>query len=581
LLIFLSLLAFDIFASNTDKPFDSSPFGPFVHDAFSGGSEQIDLTKNNYISILDSGYEALLARIHLIRNAKKTINIQTFIWTNDEVGRLVMYELIEAAKRGVKVKIIADQMFSGKDPAVIAFLATVSPNLEVRHYRPGADNIDPSFWEMIISLFGFKDINQRMHNKIMIFDSVVGITGGRNFENTYFDFSSGLNFKDRDALVIGPAVPPMMSSFDEFWGYDKSVPSLALNDVRAIVDSGQVPVFSRRSDFKLHGYFDELEIAADNPLLIREKILEPAVKVEYVKFLSDIPGKNNSSWFGGSGEITKELKKEVSGAQSTIDIQTPYLVLSKYGIDLFKKLRKARPDVKINISTNSYSSTDNMMSYGGNYKLRGVFIKDLDFNVREFMPYPAELKEVLHNYPFLLKLAVQLASDSGQAMIYPSLCMHAKTFVVDGYTTYVGSYNLDPRSANLNTEVGLLIKNAPIAKKILANMKKDNSGSNSWVIARKEIPLPLERLNDLLEGLSNLSPLDIWAVRSTSSFKLIEGKEEVPVNHPDFYDNYADAGNFPGADPLLTDKEIIARLFKVFGNSVIPILSTLPDSINP
>ncbi|MEJ1974374.1 MAG: phospholipase D-like domain-containing protein [Lacunisphaera sp.] len=111
-----------------------------------------------------NGYDALLLRIHLIRQARTSIEIQTFIWTNDEVGRLLMYELIEAAKRGVKVRIIADQMVSDQDPATVAWLATVHPNLEIKHYRPPLSRLQPTRAQMVVAgITSFSDVNQRMH----------------------------------------------------------------------------------------------------------------------------------------------------------------------------------------------------------------------------------------------------------------------------------------------------------------------------------------------------------------------------------------------------------------------------------
>ena len=164
----------------------------------------------NKVAIINSGYDALLLRVHLFRNAKKSINVQTFILKNDECGRLFMYELIQAAKRGVKVRMIADHFVSDKDCDLVAFLAVVHPNLELKHYRPAADRLKPSKLQGILNtMFSFRNTNQRMHNKIITVDGKIGVTGGRNIENTYYHFSTGMNFKDRDVLVTGPVVNPI------------------------------------------------------------------------------------------------------------------------------------------------------------------------------------------------------------------------------------------------------------------------------------------------------------------------------------------------------------------------------------
>lgn len=205
-------------------PLAGSPFEPIVAQVFAG-IDKTDEQQGNQVAILGGGYDALLLRVHLIRHAQKSIEVQTFIWSNDECGRLLMYELLEAAKRGVKVRIIADHMVSDQDPEIVAFLATAHPNFELKHYRPAMSRIKPSRLQMILTgLFSFRGVNQRMHNKVMLFDDVVLITGGRNIENTYYDHSTGMNFRDRDVLVVGPAAQTAAESFEEFWAFKHAVP---------------------------------------------------------------------------------------------------------------------------------------------------------------------------------------------------------------------------------------------------------------------------------------------------------------------------------------------------------------------
>ncbi len=161
----------------------------------------------HFISLLNIGQDALLARIHLIRSARKSIELQTYIWENDEVGRLVFMELLKAARRGVKVRIIVDQMGSSKDPGLVALLATLHINLEIAFYNPtfARSKVTPLTLTTGV-LFSFKKINQRMHNKLLIIDERIGIAGGRNIENKYYDYDSEYSFKDRDIIVVGPAV---------------------------------------------------------------------------------------------------------------------------------------------------------------------------------------------------------------------------------------------------------------------------------------------------------------------------------------------------------------------------------------
>ena len=139
------------------------------------------LDGTNRVAIVNSGYEAMLLRVHLFRNAAQSINVQTFILTNDECGRLFMYELIQAARRGVKVRMIVDQFVSDKDCDLAAFIATAHPNLEFKYYRPAANQLKPSALRNVLNtVFSFRDVNQRMHNKLITVDGRVAITGGGN-----------------------------------------------------------------------------------------------------------------------------------------------------------------------------------------------------------------------------------------------------------------------------------------------------------------------------------------------------------------------------------------------------------------
>ncbi len=209
--------------------FDSKINAIFANALDSGAS----LDQGNEVLLVEDGDDALLLRVLMIRRAQKNIAIQTFIWTNDETGRLMIYELIQAARRGVNVQVIADHFVSDKDSRIVAFLATVHPNFHMKHYRPAGNRIEASkLQSMLTSAISFRSVNQRMHNKIMIFDDRVAISGGRNIENSYFNRSLGMNFKDRDVLVIGPVVREVRKSFDHFWEYRHSKSSSDLLHVK-------------------------------------------------------------------------------------------------------------------------------------------------------------------------------------------------------------------------------------------------------------------------------------------------------------------------------------------------------------
>ena len=231
LLAFLACYATPSFSIDPTIPDDPAPsteivFENAIKSPFLERAEYLQQPNSkNHVFMFDIGSEALLARIHLIRAAQRSISIQTLIWSNDEVGRLIMYELIQAAKRGVLVRVIVDHIASEKNLEVSTFLAFAHPNLQIKIYNPIGPaifkkKINPTLLEKMFSLVtGFDKLNQRMHNKVFLIDDVIGITGGRNYENTYFDQVRGLNYKDRDILVMGPVVNNMSANFEKFWDY--------------------------------------------------------------------------------------------------------------------------------------------------------------------------------------------------------------------------------------------------------------------------------------------------------------------------------------------------------------------------
>jgi phosphatidylserine/phosphatidylglycerophosphate/cardiolipin synthase-like enzyme len=569
--------------------------------------------KKNFVNILNIGDSALLARMHLIRAAAKAIEIQTIIWVNDEAGRYVIYELIEAAKRGVKVRIIIDHFSSEQDCKVAAFLASVHPNLEVKIYNPIgslAKKINPSTFERSVHfLTKFGKSNQRMHNKVFIVDGVIGITGGRNYQNAYYGMSKGMNYKDRDVLVTGSAVDEMTESFKAYWDYELAIPLNEMKDVQELKKKGKIDEWESRESFAFHGLFNKIDELAVDPDFIREQFVLKMMEVEHAYFVADNPGKNRKNFinrFTGKGKITYELIKLVTNAKDSIYIQSPYLVLSKEARKILKRLREEKPDIDIRISTNSLAATDSWYTYAASFRQKQVYLEDLKLRVYEFMPRPKDIVsfmpnyEELYNRPFTpeekrefkkdqeeenLKKQKQMdgiqddelkniigkteaASDSGE----PFLCLHAKSMVIDNEISYIGSYNLDPRSGNLNTEVGIVVKDRRFAELLKNSIERDILPQNSWVVAKREIPIVMDETNAIIGRISGFFPVDLWPIRFASSFQLKKGKEPVDPGHKDFYDNYDDVGSFPQVSKERYDKIFGAWFVKTFMGFATPLL---------
>lgn len=526
-----------------------------------------DATVGNHVLSIEDGYDALLLRVHLIRQAKRSIDLQTFIWKNDESGRLMICELVEAARRGVRVRIIADHMVSDKNPEVGAFLATVSPNLEVRHYRPVMARLNPTLVQKLSSMvWGFHGTNQRMHNKLMVVDGTVMLTGGRNIENSYFNHAIGMNFRDRDVVAVGPVAAEANVSFETYWHFKHTVPSAELKDVATVIARGDFPRYPTRDDYDFGGLFGDLQKEADDAALMKARFWGRLQKADRVEFVHDDPGKGRG-FFSSDSNTTVELRRQVGMAREEIVVQTPYLILSKSARKLTAKLKRNFPELNIRISTNSYASTDNIMAYSANYRLRSDYVGKLGLEVHEFKPHPDSLHELMPQYAEAAQRS-ELAKNTAP----PFLCLHAKSLVVDGRVSFVGSYNLDPRSVSLNTEVGLIIEDEAFARELRERIERDMAPGNSWVIAEREFPLGLEKVNSLIDGTLSLSPIDVWPIQNSSSFELIPGFDPVPRGHPEFYQRYRPAGDFPGADSTLTSKGILTRFYKAVGAVFTPIM---------
>ena len=605
--IFLFILFFLPLGSCGPKPIpDGSPeeskiIKPAITSPLLHYPSALNQLQKNRVALLDVGEEALLLRIHLIRSARHSIAMQTIIWMNDETGRLLMYEMIQAAKRGVKVQLLIDHFVSEKHPEVAAFLATVHPNLKIKLYNPiigqfSQHQIYPSIIDRLTKLLsGFNKVNQRMHNKIFVVDNQIGITGGRNNQNAYYDQARGMNYRDRDILVAGPVVNDMRKSFDEFWAFKYSIPIQTMVDWKTAKESGTLKTWSTRQDFVFNGLFKELFVNADNPQIIRDLFGSRLQTVKKAYFIADNPGKNKRRFlarFYGFGKITMELARLVTEAKNNIFINTPYLVLTNPAIDLFKELLKTHPDIDIRISTNSLAATDSWHCYALSFQQKQIMLRDLKFKIYEFKPMPGDMRTYMPSFdrlkyrPFtptekenLGEMAITSGNFAGGLQRpplpgEPYLALHAKSLVIDDEITFIGSYNLDPRSENLNTEVGLVVQDKPFAAKVKKSISRDMLPQNSWVIAKNKYPIGLGVPNAILGELSRLLPLiDPWPLRYAGSYELKENKVPLVPGHKDFYENYEYVGSFPDVPTARIGKVIgTVTLKTLFGGIVKPFL---------
>ncbi len=418
------------------------------------------------VYVLEKGENAMISRAFLSEYAEESIDIQYFIFSTDNIGLIACDYLVRAADRGVKVRILIDDLMV--DASIYDVLSLdAHENISIRIYNPGVNFGKNLFSKVKSVLVDFDQINHRMHNKTFIVDNKVVITGGRNIADEYFDYDHEYNFRDRDVLLLGKVTEKVKVSFEDFWMSELSMP------VKELVDEDDIPKHDANRYERLHQY-------ACNPANfwpeIRKKITQipetfdliqrsgDLIWVDDVKFISDNPGKLSGGWFG-VGNTTKELMDLVAGAKKSIDIQSPYLVTTERSLKLFEEAVKR--GVKIRILTNSLASTDNLEAFSGYQKIREDLLKT-GVEIYEFRP---DAK---------VRMDLMEADLQDSLQFKPIFGLHAKTMVVDDSISVVGTFNLDPRSAYLNSECITIIYSPKIAGSITHGMNIDILPENSW-----------------------------------------------------------------------------------------------------
>lgn len=420
------------------------------------------------VYVLEDGGGAMITRAWLSEYAEKSIDIQYFIFSTDNVGLIAIDYLVRAADRGVRVRLLVDDLMVDADVKDILTLDS-HQNIEVRVYNPGV-NLGKNIVQKVKKFAtDFRAANQRMHNKTFIVDDQVVITGGRNIANEYFDYDHEYNFRDRDILLIGKETSSVSSSFSQYWNSTLSTPILDMVD-------------EKPKNSEDENRFDRLHEYACNPdnfwPQVRKKIerlpeVFPSIKtsdqfvwVDKVEFISDDPGKNDgNSGLGGGGKSTQNLIRLIKQAKKNIDIQSPYLITTELGQQLFKEATDRGVDIRI--LTNSLASTDNLEAFAGYQREREALLQT-GVRIFEFRPDAQERMKIMTGE---LQEAIDYA---------PIFGLHAKSMIIDDTITVIGTFNLDPRSANLNTECITIVHSDQVAKNVKIGFEEEFKPENAW-----------------------------------------------------------------------------------------------------
>ncbi|MBR7801111.1 phospholipase D-like domain-containing protein [Undibacterium fentianense] len=425
------------------------------------------------IYILENALDSLLARAWLADHAHHSIEVQYFKWSNDNIGTLASEALLHAADRGVKVRVIVDDLYIEAEDKTFLALAR-HPNIEIRIYNPKhrvGTNVGNRLWSVIAD---FKSANQRMYDKSFVVDGVIAIIGGRDMTSEAFDPHHRAHFLDRDALLIGDAMDRVRANFDNFWQHpstnavekifaESRLAHLEFDDPEILKIYQQLHLYAQETSNFNPAIKPEISSLPDTfERLVREMIW---TKVE---FIHDVPGKNHSAGWQGNGDNSRALAQLVRSAKKEILIQSPYLVLSDQ-VKLIIKESLAR-GVKISVHTNSLASSDNLQAFSKYREQREDLLK-MGLQIYELNPNPINSRRLLHS-PVIEKLNPKVFG------------LHAKSMVIDQEVAYIGTFNFDPRSENLNSEVGVLIYNSQLAQGLAETIKADMQSEYSWNAAK-------------------------------------------------------------------------------------------------
>ena len=585
-----------------------------------------EASPRHFVLILDEGGDALLARLNLIRAARDRVDLQTYIFDKDDSARLVIDELLAAARRGIRVRVLIDQLSAINDLHVLAALAGAHQNLEVRVYNPSFGRAISSYLDYAASVICcFRRFNQRMHNKLLLVDSRVAIAGGRNYQDDYYDWDAEYNFRDRDLLVAGPVARSMERNFEQYWNDPRSVPAERLTDVARLLLEEGVPPLAPATPLRPERVA-LMSRAAGDADLVRERLVQRTFPVAEVAYLADLPDKHGE----GPGEESGApgLAELLSGAQEQILLQTPYLVLSDSALELFRELRTHPDPPQVVVSTNSLAATDNPIVYALTYKYKRRHVRELGFDIFEYKPFPAdppldpalgawqpgdppgpasapaparsELPGSLGSGASGRSGGVHTSADDGRVEdklrteTRPSLLrasapanrpvpvlgegprmgLHAKSMVIDRRIGVVGTHNFDPRSETYNTEAVLVIEDPVFAQALAESIERDIAPGNSWAVAARGKPPLLSGLNYSLGKVLEASPvLDVWPWRYATNYEFQPGPDcPAPLSRrdPGFHRCYVSVGDFP--EVSLGPKSIFTRMLTAFGAGLVPIL---------
>ena len=452
--------------------------------------------------LLTLNTNALLSRVVLAEKAEQSIDVQTYIWHADATGFYLAQTLLQAADRGVRVRLLVDDLDARARNADFAALAA-HPNIEVRMFNPFASRSG----KMSLASEGvrhFGRINRRMHNKSWIADNRIALVGGRNLGNEYFTASHEVNFVDLDFAMIGPVVRDVSASFDRFWNSESAWP-IELLDAGSVKEDALVQLRSKLAESTAGAGSSRYAQALRENDGIRRLVSgdwELRWSTNY-QFVSDDPAKVTMEEKDAARAVVgAAVVKVLREAQTSLEVISPYFVPGDAGSQVLTGRAAAGADVRI--LTNSLAANDVATVHGGYSRKRkellegGVKLWELKRQGHDQVPDDPKKK------------TSSFAGSSGASL-------HTKALSADGRIVFVGSYNLDPRSTWLNCEQGVLVEDPVLAKQLAGIFEIQSGGSRAWHVTLEKGDLRWSDGTQTLDsepGASGWRKFQAWFARA-------------------------------------------------------------------
>lgn len=410
------------------------------------------------VRLLPHGLDAFSVRVHSVRLAQTCIDVQTYIWRDDSTGRFIARELLLAADRGVQVRVLLDDMDARPRDLALAAL-DAHPNISVRVFNPFRTRSGLLRTLAEVSQRG-KRLNHRMHNKSWIVDRALAISGGRNLGNEYFSSAESMNFIDLDVLMLGPAVEKTVQEFDTYWSCVLAIP---IAHLRKYSRRKLSPARHRKrlEQHARHAVSVEYARMLDEQDGIASLLDQPFVWSADVRVVADHPSKALGAGSAAS-HVLDSMADEIRAATREILLISPYFVPGMGGTAALRG--RALQGANVEVLTNSLAATDVAIVHSGYAKYRRPLI--------EAGVHVYELKSAapVDERPPRFRVGSSRAS------------LHTKAAVIDAERVFVGSFNIDPRSAELNCEMGVWIRSRTLAQELTRRFREGTHPLRSLMV---------------------------------------------------------------------------------------------------